>query len=120
MEDVLQKFLTEVESPKLPSDAHLTLSNEDDFLRKDHEAFYQFLKCKDLDGDIKLKKLYGIFILAVLGLWEIFVIFYMVFQIFICPQERLSDTSLIALLTSATANILVLPTIVLNYLFPKR
>ncbi|OAV68357.1 hypothetical protein Barb6XT_01027 [Bacteroidales bacterium Barb6XT] len=38
----------------------------------------------------------------------------------LCPNaHKVSDTVFIALLTSATANILFLPAIVLKYLFPN-
>ena len=75
----------------------------------------------DKAADIKLKKIYGIGILIVLGIWEVFVIVYSIIQIFYCYKVRhVSDTVMIALWTSATANILALPAIILNYLFPKR
>jgi hypothetical protein len=74
---------------------------------------------EDKDADISLKKTYGWTIIAVLGLWEIFVIVIVAIHLG-SKAVKLSDTVLITLLTSATANILALPTIVLNYLFPKR
>jgi Fe2+ transport system protein B len=74
---------------------------------------------EDKDADISLKKTYGWTIIAVLGLWELFVIVIIAIHLG-SKVAKLSDTVLITLLTSATANILALPTIVLNYLFPKR
>jgi ABC-type microcin C transport system permease subunit YejB len=74
---------------------------------------------EDRDADISLKKTCGWTITTVLGLWELFVI--VIVSIHLGSKAvKLSDTVLITLLTSATANILALPTIVLNYLFPKR
>ncbi|MDR3132666.1 MAG: hypothetical protein LBU42_01410 [Prevotellaceae bacterium] len=81
------------------------------------QRFQQELE--DKDADISLKKTYGWTIIAVLGLWELFVIVIIAIHLG-SKAAKLSDTVLITLLTSATANILALPTIVLNYLFPKR
>ncbi|MDR0581831.1 MAG: hypothetical protein LBG31_02590 [Prevotellaceae bacterium] len=81
------------------------------------QRFQQELE--DKDADISLKKTYGWTIIAVLGLWEIFVIVIIAIHLG-SEAAKLSDTVLVTLLTSATANILALPTIVLNYLFPKR
>ncbi|KAA6310715.1 hypothetical protein EZS27_038030 [termite gut metagenome] len=70
--------------------------------------------------DILLKITYGIGIIIVLGVWEYFVIRFSLIQI-CCPNSyKVSDAVFITLLTSATANILILPQIVLNYLFPKE
>lgn len=78
------------------------------------------LDAKDKDTDISLKKIYGWSIIGVLGVWELFVIGFCFIQV-CCPNAKeISDAVFITLLTSATANILILPTIVLNYLFPKE
>lgn len=74
----------------------------------------------DKQGDISLKRLYGVAILLVLTIWVAFVITFMIMQVVTNDIERVSDTTLVTLLTSATANILILPTIVLKYLFPNR
>lgn len=73
-------------------------------------------------ADIKLKWLYGSAILIVLGFWEWFVIKVVLSQLNPNHEEihYLSDTALVALLTSATANILTLPAIILKYLFPHK
>lgn len=80
------------------------------------------LENKDRRADIYLKKLYGWGILIVLILWETFVIWctYKQFNPNDNEVRPMSDAVIIALLTSATANILALPAIILNYLFPKR
>jgi hypothetical protein len=117
MDDVLGRFIGKMESTQ----GEAALSNEEDVLKKDHsiyQAINQSLKNKDYYGDIRLKKLYGISILIALGIWESFVVVFMFMQI--CPENRVSEAIIISLLTSATANILVLPTIVLKYLFPDR
>jgi hypothetical protein len=92
-------------------------------LDKEESEFQQYQKIQqeidDKGADISLKKAYGWAIIAVLGLWEVFVIVVTITQITGC-SVKISDTVFVALLTSATANILALPTIVLNYLFPKR
>lgn len=80
------------------------------------------LENKDKSADIHLKKLYGWGILAVLGAWVIFVIYYSIQQLnpHCCEVRHMSDTIIIALWTSATANILALPAIILKYLFPQK
>ncbi|KAA6319247.1 hypothetical protein EZS27_030836 [termite gut metagenome] len=98
----------------------------DDFFNKSSKSntpekdYNDFLKYIDKKGDIDLKKMYGINIIRVLIGWELFVICFSLIQI-CCPYSyKISDTVFIALLTSATANILILPKIVLNYLFSKE
>ena len=80
------------------------------------------LENKSKKADIKLKWMYGVCILVVLGFWEWFVIDTIQSQVdMVVPQMyHLSDAVLIALLTSATANILTLPAIILRYLFPRK
>ncbi len=80
------------------------------------------LENKDRSADIHLKKLYGWGILFVLSCWIIFVICFSWQQLNPCACEvrPMSDAVIIALWTSATANILALPAIILKYLFPKR
>lgn len=80
------------------------------------------LENRDRSADIHLKKLYGWGILIVLAGWIGFVIYFSIQQLNPCECEvrPLSDAVIIALWTSATANILALPAIILKYLFPKR
>lgn len=80
------------------------------------------LENKDRSADIHLKKLYGWGILIVLAVWIVFVICFSWQQLNPCACEvrPMSDAVIIALWTSATANILALPAIILKYLFPKR
>lgn len=80
------------------------------------------LENKDRSADIHLKKLYGWGILIVLAVWIGFVIYFSWQQLNPCACEvrPMSDAVIIALWTSATANILALPAIILKYLFPKR
>lgn len=89
---------------------------------EESEKLAAILKNRDKDADIWLKKLYGYGILIVLGLWELFVMKVICVQLNPGDLEvkPYSDPVLIALLTSATANILALPMIILNYLFPKK
>ena len=74
---------------------------------------------KDKNVDIGLKITYGVIIGLVLIGWEIFVIYFS-FTIIMCTEYKMSDGVFITLLTTTTAHILVLPSIVLNYLFPKN
>lgn len=80
------------------------------------------LENQDRSADIHLKKLYGWGILIVLGAWIVFVIYFSIQQLNPCGCEvrPMSDAVIIALWTSATANILALPAIILKYLFPNR
>ena len=80
------------------------------------------LENKDRSADIHLKKLYGWGILIVLAVWIGFVICFSWQQLNPCACEvrPMSDAVIIALWTSATANIPALPAIILKYLFPKR
>ncbi len=80
------------------------------------------LENKDRSADIHLKKLYGWGILIVLAVWIGFVIYFSWQQLnpCVCEVRPMSDAVIIALWTSATANILALPAIILKYLFPKR
>lgn len=72
--------------------------------------------------DINLKWIYGLVILGVLLWWEYFVISYSweLLNPDATKVRQMSDAVIIALWTSATANIVALPTIILNHLFPKR
>lgn len=56
------------------------------------------------------------------GCMGVFVIYFSLKQLNPCDLcvRKVSDTVFVALLTSATANILALPAIILNYLFPKK
>lgn len=69
--------------------------------------------------DIELKEKYGKTILNILVGWVIFVGFLLIMH---CGPIYipLSETILITLLTTTTANVIALPTIILNYLFPNN
>lgn len=116
-----QDFISEVEAaqqgdkqPNLTEMAARTLAA--------NEKTAKDLSNKDKRADINPKWLYGIVILLILIGWEVFVIIFSFKQL--NPNSLkirpMSDAVLIALWTSATANIVALPAIILNYLFPKR
>ncbi len=121
-----------IESPAkhFVNEAEATLLNpDDDSVRERASTTLEFsakiaaeLKNKDKSADIALKKMYGKTIIVVLLLWEIFVIFISCWQLIPRNIEfhYASDTVIIALWTSATANILALPAIILKYLFPNK
>lgn len=93
-----------------------------EMLDKDYQTsikLAELLQIKDKLADISLKKIYGYFILGILGLWVIVVAFICITYIF-QDKPNMSDGVLITLLTTTTANILVLPTIVVKYLFPNK
>lgn len=87
-----------------------------------NEEIARKLAERSKNADICLKWIYGIAILCVLAAWEIFVIVVMCKQSWPIDKgiQHFSDAVLIALLTSATANILALPAIILRYLFPNK
>lgn len=87
-----------------------------------NEKIARKLAERSKSADIWLKWIYGIAILGVLAAWEIFVIVVMCKQSWPIDKgiQHFSDAVLIALLTSATANILALPAIILRYLFPDK
>lgn len=87
-----------------------------------NEEIARSLAKRNKNADIWLKWIYGIAILCVLAFWEFFVIFLMWKQSNAKDfwVHHFSDAVLIALLTSATANILALPAIILRYLFPNK
>lgn len=76
------------------------------------------LKNKDKKTDIDLKKIYGESILGILIAWLFFVGIILIGQ-FGFGAYKFSDTVIITLITTTTANVIALPTIVLNYLFPN-
>lgn len=87
-----------------------------------NEQIAKRLSNKDKNTDICLKWVYGCGILGILIVWELFVIFFSWKQLNPCDKcvHKVSDTVFVALLTTATANILALPAIILKYLFPKK
>ncbi|WP_279102412.1 hypothetical protein [Bacteroides acidifaciens] len=89
---------------------------------EDNEKIAQDLSNRDKSADIFLKQVYGWGILVILAGWEIFVIIFSIIQLNPCDKcvYKVSDTVFVALLTTATANILALPAIILSYLFPKK
>lgn len=116
-----QDFISEVESEQRDEDCRIPTELSAKKL-SDDEALAKELERLEKKTDIKLKRIYGIVILCILGLWEIFVIVFSCVQLNpnCCAIRHMTDTVIIALWTSATANIVALPTIILRYLFPKR
>lgn len=91
-------------------------------LDKDYEIsqkIIELVQIKDKLADIDLKKIYGICLLVILALWIIMVAFICITYIF-QDSPHVSDTVLITLFTTTTANIVALPTLVLKYLFPIK
>lgn len=91
-------------------------------LLESNEEIAKRLSNRDKNTDICLKWVYGVSIILVLAAWETFVIYFSIKQLNPCNKcvQRVSDTVFVALLTTATANILALPAIILKYLFPKK
>lgn len=110
------KFIEEVKS--LQKITFNTKENMYESYSLDRET--QELDNQNKSTDITLKKTYGCCIIVVLFIWELFVTTFIFVQTLFSVINKMSDTVLITLLTSATANILILPTIVLKYLFPNK
>lgn len=110
-------FINEVESEQIYEDCRIPAELSAKKL-SDNESLANSLERLEKKTDITLKKTYGFVILGILFLWEAFVITISCLQL---KPELLhfSDGVLIALWTSATANILALPTIILKYLFAR-
>lgn len=122
--DSSQGFLSEVESEQQESNKSVipnaaTLAAQ---TLASNEGIAKRLSAKDKSADICLKWVYGIATLLILIGWEVFVIYFSIRQLNprICEVHHASDGIMIALWTSATANIVALPAIILNYLFPKH
>lgn len=115
----LENFLSELSNENETEKTEIisALEVNDSSLQKQSDSFE--LSQQDKKADINLKVIYGISVIGILVVWEIFVILFTTSQLN-SKWDKISDSVLIALLTSATANILVLPTIVLKYLFPKK
>ena len=78
-----------------------------------------FLQNVDLEQDIRLRRYSAYGIYFVMLLWLFFLMVIISIEGCTSTSFELSDKVLIALVVSLTGNILLLPTIVLNYLFPK-
>lgn len=120
-----EDFVSEVEAdqqqstPLIDAQSAATLAAQ---ALASNEDIAKRLSARDKSADIWLKWVYGIATLLILVGWEVFVIYFSIKQLnpCICEVRPASDGVLIALWTSATANIVALPAIILNYLFPKR
>ena len=112
-------FLNEVHSEDNSPTLENTIGAK--ILKSDEEKAKSHLSNKDKSADISLKKLYGCGILFILVVWEVFVIIFSMKQLNPCDKcvYKVSDTVFVALLSSM-GNILALPAIILNYLFPKK
>ena len=104
------------------SDDNMSASTYAAKLLESNEEIAKRLSNRDKNTDICLKWVYGVSIILVLAAWETFVIYFSIKQLNPCNKcvQRVSDTVFVALLTTATANILALPAIILKYLFPKK
>lgn len=109
-----QKSTPRIDAQSAPTLAAQSLASNEDVAKR--------LSAKDKSTDIWLKWVYGIVTLLILVGWKIFVICFSIKQLNpgISEVRPASDEVLIALWTSATANIVALPAIILKYLFPKR
>lgn len=118
-------FVSEVEADQRQSTLQIDAENAATFAAQtlaSNEVIAKRLSARDKSADIWLKWVYGIATLLILIGWEVFVICFSMKQLepCECKVHHASDGVLIALWTSATANIVALPAIILNYLFPKR
>lgn len=116
----LDIFLNDISQNILDNANASTDSDASKMLEKDYNLqLVKIINAKDKLTDISLKQIYGYCILGILGFWVIVVAFICIVYIF-QDFPNMSDSVLIVLLTTTTTNILVLPTIVLKYLFPNK
>lgn len=115
-------FVSEVQEESACSDRYSPNPSFAAQILASNEEVADDLAKRDKKLDINLKKIYGIGILIVLAGWVLFVILFSWKQLepCECKVKHVSDTVFVALLTSATANILALPAIILKYLFPNK
>lgn len=104
-----------INNPKANSDE--VHEESDEILSKDARV-EKAIQVYDKFSDIKLKKMYGIWILVLLCVWILFVIVFSSLQL--CVKQPVSDKVFITLITASTANIIGLPLIILSYLFPNK
>jgi hypothetical protein len=78
------------------------------------------IRLKGLSHDLDARKTWGERVFWLLVAWLIVVLIGFVFQGFGLGGFHVSDSVLIALISTTTANVLGLGYIVANYLFPKR
>ena len=84
----------------------------------DHELESKLLDNKSKKADINLRKFFAFWVLFIVTWFLYYVkdILYLKFNY----EKHLSDTVIIALLTTTTINILTLAFMVISYLFPKK
>lgn len=120
-----ENFVSEIEEDQRQSTQKFDAESAARFAAEalvSNESIAKSLSARDKSADISLKWVYGIATLFILIGWEVFVICFSMKQLepSACKVHHATDGVLIALWTSATTNIVALPAIILNYLFPKR
>lgn len=103
--------------PLIEDKADVRLAEEEiDFFEKERKK----IDLKGLSDDQKARKQWGERVFWLLVAWLVTVLVSVSFQGFGWLHFHLSDSVLIALISTTTANVLSLGYIVANYLFPKR
>jgi len=85
---------------------------------KDYEEAFELAKLKSFQDDIKARKLYAGLIYTLVVLWLGFILWIVIATG--SGWYKLSDTVLVALITTTTLNVLGLFLVVTQYLFPKK
>lgn len=118
-DNVINDFLNEINRPLITN--HCIDYSTSAKMLSINDEISKDLENKDKSTDICLKRIYGYSILLILFIWEVFVITFSYKQLNPCSFQirYASDEVIIVLLTTASANILFLPGIVLKYLFPN-
>lgn len=112
----LDNFIEEVLTH--PNAADTSGNNESsELLDKDSETADALNKIERIT-DLKLKRTYGYLIVGILCCWIVFVGTFTFFQLYV--DRPVSETVLVTLLTTTTANIIALPIIILKYLFQSK
>jgi hypothetical protein len=117
MAEPLDVDLKKVKTPPLLEDAgdeELAKEEENSFT-KEHEK----LQIQGMTDDLRARKNWGKRVFYLLVMWLLVVVLSVMCQGFAWWKFHVSDSVLITLITTTTANVLSLGYIVANYLFPK-
>ena len=117
MVEPLDVDLKKVKTPPLveDADAEKLAKEEEHSFSKEREK----LQIQGMTDDLRARKNWGKRVFVLLVGWLLVVVLSVMFQGFGWRKFHVSDSVLITLITTTTANVLSLGYIVANYLFPK-
>lgn len=100
----------------VPSDPDKESKLEHDRLERVHKGLINL----DLQQNIKQRKIYAVCIFGLVFLWLAGVYVMLLFEGFHYHGFNLTETEVLAAITSTTANIIAVLIIIVKYLFPTR